>query len=284
MRYFVIPLLTALAAGCVHSRRQDSLFSASLLSAAPLIAVSTEAALAAPAVSTDTAPNERDISNVEEGEGSGSEVFISSAAPVPPPPVNLGGNGRLTITRRDTGERITVTYRKNGKYNQKALAEIDHIMRCSLDGSEKQMSVKLIELLDAVEDHFGKRGIILLSGYRSYKLNHITEGAAEHSLHMLGWAADIRVPGYSSTKVKNFARRLRVGGVGYYPSMGFTHLDVGKVRYWVVKRRVSRRRPARRHRAAPRRAAKRRRAPAGRRYASSALSRKSVKRGRRTRR
>lgn len=265
MRYVIILLFAALAAGCFQSQRRGSLFSAPLLSAAPLIAVSTEAAMAAPAVSTDTAPSERDISSVEEGEGSGSEVFISSAAPAPPAPVNLGGNGRITITRRDTGERITVTYRKNGKYDEKALARINHIMRCSLDGSEKQMSVKLIELLDAVEDHFGKRGIILLSGYRSYKLNHITKGAAEHSLHMLGWAADIRVPGYSSTKVKNFARRLRVGGVGYYPSMGFTHLDVGRVRYWVVRRRIRRRHPARRRRAAPHHAVKKRLAPGRRR-------------------
>ena len=279
MRYFVIPLLAALAAGCAHGPVRGA-------APPPLPGAGNGAARSAPGplgalpeVSSGTASTEQDISSVEEGEGSGSEVFISSAAPVPPPPVNLGGNGRITITRRDTGERITVTYRKNGRYDQKALAEIDHIMRCSLDGSEKQMSVKLIELLDAVEDHFGKRGIILLSGYRSYKLNHITKGAAEHSLHMLGWAADIRVPGYSSTKVKNFARRLRVGGVGYYPSMGFTHLDVGKVRYWVVKRRVRRRRPARRHHAPPHRAAKKRRAPDGRRYAAAARERTSAKRG-----
>ncbi|MCM8789831.1 MAG: DUF882 domain-containing protein [Candidatus Omnitrophica bacterium] len=33
-------------------------------------------------------------------------------------------------------------------------------------------------------------------------------------------------------KIRDFARRLKVGGVGYYPRYGFVHLDIGKVRYW----------------------------------------------------
>lgn len=190
-----------------------------------------------------TAPlTEEDVRDLEENEDSDAYLFISSAMAHLPEPVNLGGNGNLTLRRNDTGEKITVRYRfADGTYDGEALARLDRFMRCRLTGREVQMAVKLVELLDAVEDKFGKKGLTLLSGYRTPKLNGKIQGAAKHSMHMLGWAADIKIPGYSSTKVKKFGQKLGVGGVGYYPYKGFTHLDVGKSRYWVVSRPPRRR-------------------------------------------
>ncbi|MCX7647569.1 MAG: DUF882 domain-containing protein, partial [Elusimicrobiales bacterium] len=129
---------------------------------------------------------------------------------------------------------VTAFYRnKDGSYNEEELNKINHIMRCSLDDLEVKIPKKLIELLDAVEDKYSrKNGLVLLSGYRTKPLNDITPGAAKNSLHMLGWAADIKIEGVSSRKIRDFARRLKVGGVGYYPRYGFVHLDIGKVRYW----------------------------------------------------
>lgn len=205
---------------------------------------------------------EAEVADLEEDEDTEADIFVSSGMANAPEPVNLGGNGSLTMTRQDTGERITARYRgKDGSYDAEELKKIDHFMRCSLTGRETPMAVKLVELLDAVEDKFGKRGLTLLSGYRTPKLNRRLSGAAEHSLHMLGWAADIKIPGYSSTQVKNFARRKGVGGVGYYPHKGFTHLDVGKKRYWVVKRAPRRYRKLRRGKQ-PARSALRKAAPA----------------------
>jgi hypothetical protein len=117
-------------------------------------------------------------------------------------------------------------------------------------------------LLDAIEDKFGKKGLTLLSGYRTPKLNGKTTGAAKRSLHMLGWAADIKIPGYSSTKVKKFSQKLAAGGVGYYPYKGFTHLDVGKSKYWVVRRPPRRRRVRKATHPPARKAAARKAAPA----------------------
>ncbi|MDO8806373.1 MAG: DUF882 domain-containing protein [Elusimicrobiota bacterium] len=216
-------------------------------------------------VEKDTAPvTEEDVRDLEEGEDSETYIFISSALAQAPEPVNLGGNGSLTLTRNDTGEKLTARYRlADGSYDGEELAKIDHLMRCRLTGREIRMSVKLIELLDAVEDKFGKKGLTLLSGYRTPKLNGKVPGAAKRSLHMLGWAADIKIPGYSSTKVKKAGQKLAAGGVGYYPYKGFTHLDVGKTRYWVVRRPPHRRRVRRRvNNAAFRRAAPRKAPPA----------------------
>ncbi|PKM96642.1 MAG: hypothetical protein CVU79_12400 [Elusimicrobia bacterium HGW-Elusimicrobia-3] len=188
----------------------------------------------------DAPLSEAEVSDLEEDE---EYIYVSSGLAHAPAPVNLGGNGNLTLTRHDNGEKTTARYRrKDGSYDEAELRRLDRAMRCSLTGREISMSVKLIELLDAIEDRFGRRGLVLLSGYRTSRNNHRTRGAARESLHMLGWAADIRIPGYSSTKVKNYARRKRAGGVGYYPYKGFTHLDVGKARYWVMGRPPRRRR------------------------------------------
>lgn len=212
--------------------------------------------------SAQQAVTEDEVADLEEGDGTEADIFISSAMANAPEPVNLGGNGSLTLVRQDTGEKITARYRvKDGSYDAEELKRIDHIMRCSLTGVEVPTAIKLVELLDAVEDKFGRRGLTLLSGYRTLKLNRRLPGAAEHSLHMMGWAADIKVPGYSSTKVKNLGRRLGAGGVGYYPNKGFTHLDVGRSRYWVVKRAPRRHRRPRRVKAAPARSAARKAAP-----------------------
>jgi uncharacterized protein YcbK (DUF882 family) len=45
-------------------------------------------------------------------------------------------------------------------------------------------------------------------------------------------AVDIRVPGRSLQAVRDAAKALRAGGVGYYPASSFVHVDVGRVRYW----------------------------------------------------
>lgn len=201
-------------------------------------------------VAQDTSPvTEEDVRDLEEGEDSDAYLFISSAMAHTPEPVNLGGNGNLTLTRNDTGEKHSFRYRlADETYDGEVLKKINRFMRCRLTGRETPMAVKLIELLDAVEDKFGKKGLIVLSGYRTPKFNGKIPGAAKHSMHMLGWAADIKIPGYSSTKVKKYGQKLAIGGVGYYPYKGFTHLDVGKIRYWVVSRpphRRARRRPRR---------------------------------------
>ncbi|MCX5785916.1 MAG: DUF882 domain-containing protein [Elusimicrobia bacterium] len=182
------------------------------------------------------AVSEAEVIELEDGDPE-TYIFISRAKLHPPKPVNLGGDGCLALSRPNSGEQISSCYRnRDGTYNQNELDKISRIMRCRLTGEETRISIKLIEILDAIEDRFGKRGLTLLSGYRTPALNSRTHGAARWSLHMLGWAADIRVPGYSPAKVAAHARKMRAGGVGYYPDVAFVHLDAGYPRHWVVRR------------------------------------------------
>ena len=49
---------------------------------------------------------------------------------------------------------------------------------------------------------------------------------------MLSKAIDIRIPGVSTRKLRDAALSLGMGGVGYYPTSQFVHVDVGPVRQW----------------------------------------------------
>jgi uncharacterized protein YcbK (DUF882 family) len=55
---------------------------------------------------------------------------------------------------------------------------------------------------------------------------------AANSLHLVGKAIDIRLPGIKLRSLYKAAVGLRGGGVGIYPSSDFVHIDVGRVRTW----------------------------------------------------
>ena len=96
---------------------------------------------------------------------------------------------------------------------------------------------KLLDLLyqlQAKVDHQGEFHVI--SGYRSPATNAMlrkqSSGVAKHSYHVLGKAIDIRMPGFDTRQLRNAAIALKDGGVGYYASSNFVHVDTGRVRYW----------------------------------------------------
>jgi uncharacterized protein YcbK (DUF882 family) len=49
---------------------------------------------------------------------------------------------------------------------------------------------------------------------------------------MVGKAIDIRLPGVKLDHLRSAAASLKLGGVGFYPSSNFVHVDTGRVRYW----------------------------------------------------
>ena len=75
-----------------------------------------------------------------------------------------------------------------------------------------------------------------MSGYRTAESNAAARaanrGVARNSLHVLGKAVDIRVPGQSLAAVRRVAVAMKAGGVGFYPKANHLHLDVGPVRTW----------------------------------------------------
>ena len=144
---------------------------------------------------------------------------------------------RLSFYHIHTAEKLNVAYREHGELVPDALVAINHYLRDFRTDQIHEIDVALLDNLYALFTTFDERGNFeVISGYRSPGTNAMlvetTSGVAPGSLHVVGMAIDIRVPGRRLAVVRDTAKALRAGGVGYYPDSGFVHVDVGRVRYW----------------------------------------------------
>jgi len=182
--------------------------------------------------------------------------------------VRLDGDGSITLLNSKTLETISIQYRDAaGNYIPKAAAAIRHFFRCRLTGEEHDIAPGVLEIIDSLQEKFKDRPVTLLSGYRSPKLNAALSRGNSHvskrSLHMSGMAADISIPGVSLKALRSAALALqkhKTGGVGYYPTNGFVHVDTGRVRSWTDKARVIKHKRVTRAHARPKQVKRTRRA------------------------
>ncbi len=143
----------------------------------------------------------------------------------------------LAFDNIHTGERLEATYWEHGAYLPDALGAIDRILRDHHTGETIEMNVRLLDLLHSLRATLGsRRRYEVFSAYRSPSTNAalLEEGhnVAEHSFHIVGKAIDVRLPDRSVPALRRAALQLRRGGVGYYPRLGFVHVDVGPLRRW----------------------------------------------------
>ena len=140
-----------------------------------------------------------------------------------------------------TGERAEIVYKRNGRFDQKGLNQVNRILRDWRRNEPTKMDPRLLDLVWEVYDRVNAKGYIhVVSAYRSPATNGMlrgrsrTTGVAKKSQHMLGKAMDFFIPGVKISTLRATAMQMQVGGVGYYPTSGspFVHLDVGSVRAW----------------------------------------------------
>jgi uncharacterized protein YcbK (DUF882 family) len=152
--------------------------------------------------------------------------------------LRAGGERALTFYHTHTEETLRTVYWAQGGYLSEGLIEIDHILRDFRTGEIETIDPKLLDLLYALQHQVGSRKAFhIISGYRSPATNEMLRhtgggGVAKKSLHMLGQAADIRLPGCQLSQLHRAAIALNRGGVGYYPRSNFIHVDTGRVRTW----------------------------------------------------
>lgn len=138
-----------------------------------------------------------------------------------------------------THERLTVTYKKDGRYDSAAMAKVNRMLRDWRRDETIRMDPELIDLVYTIHEELGsKQPIGIVSGYRSpvtnAKLRRRSSGVAKHSQHMLGKAMDVYFPDVPLKRLREAALIHQDGGVGYYPTSGrpFVHIDTGRVRHW----------------------------------------------------
>jgi uncharacterized protein YcbK (DUF882 family) len=147
----------------------------------------------------------------------------------------------LSFDILNTGEKgHDIPYFVNGQYQADALFEINLLLRDWRMDKVKTIDPELLDTLFMVNRLTGAyRPFEIVSAYRSpltnaslFAMSDYGYGVARRSLHMDGRAVDIKLGGVSLSYVSKAARHLARGGVGYYPSSGFVHLDSGDVRNW----------------------------------------------------
>jgi uncharacterized protein YcbK (DUF882 family) len=167
-----------------------------------------------------------------------NKIFTASA---PKLHIPSAGTRRLSVHAVNLNERETVTFAKNGRYDERGLRELNYIFRDRHTGSVRKMDPhlydSLFELVSRAGD--GQTEIKLISGYRTKKTNarlrRRSKGVAKNSYHITGQAVDFYLSNRSLKELHRNAVILDLGGVGYYPGANFVHMDTGPNRTWPRK-------------------------------------------------
>ena len=166
-------------------------------------------------------------------------LFLLAANDALQTAVAEGDTGTLSFHHVHTDENITITFKRNGLYDEAALKKLDWFMRDWRKEEATHMDPHLFDLLWEVYREVGAtQPIEVVCGYRSPGTNAMlrarSSGVAKFSQHINGQAIDFYIPGVPLAKVSAVGLRLQRGGVGFYPTSGspFVHMDTGNIRHW----------------------------------------------------
>lgn len=143
----------------------------------------------------------------------------------------------ISLQNLHTGERLHIEFFRGGEYVRDSLAAIQVLLRDFRNDEQHAIDPTLMDYLYDVARHAGADPVFsIISGYRSPQTNALlrgrSSGVARRSLHLEGRAADVRLAGVDCAALAGYARELRRGGVGYYRTSDFVHLDTGAFRTW----------------------------------------------------
>ena len=145
----------------------------------------------------------------------------------------------LSFHHTHSNEDLTVTFKRDGRYDEEALKQLNHYLRDWRTQDQTVMDRHLFDILwEVYRDVDAKKPIQIISAYRSPATNAMlrrrSSGVARFSQHMLGHAMDLYIPDVPLEQIRFAGLRLQRGGVGFYPASGspFVHLDTGSIRHW----------------------------------------------------
>ncbi len=151
--------------------------------------------------------------------------------------INVSPCRELSFLNLHTGERLKAEYWANGRYNHDALSSINWFLRDYRNNQTHAIDPRLLDLIHVLHDKVrSAEPFHVISGYRSPQTNAMLHQrsceVAKKSMHLEGRAIDIRLPGLGLKHLQDAALSLKAGGVGYYPSDDFVHVDTGPIRRW----------------------------------------------------
>ncbi len=144
----------------------------------------------------------------------------------------------LNLHNIHTGESIKATFFAKDHFVESEIKRLNYFLRDYRLNKVAKMDIRLFSLLYAISlVSDSSKPIDIISGYRSKQTNeylrkHHHLGVAKHSLHTKAKAVDFKIKDRYLKDVLRVSKLMRYGGVGYYPSNDFIHVDTGRIRFW----------------------------------------------------
>jgi len=164
-------------------------------------------------------------------------MFLAAMLFLPAGSGNYSDGRNLKFYHTHTGRSVEVTYYLDGGYDPAALQELKEFLADWRDAEQQEIDPHLLDILWEIQRQAGNDDVFeVISAYRSPQTNEMlrqtTSGVAQKSQHVLGKAIDVRLRGMDTAMLRDMARALKLGGVGYYATSDFVHIDTGRPRYW----------------------------------------------------
>src|SRR5438445_2269829 len=125
----------------------------------------------------------------------------------------------LSFHHTHSDEDLTVTFKRQGRYDEEALKKLNHYLRDWRNQDETVMDRHLFDILwEVYRDVDAKKPIQIISSYRSPATNAMlrrrSSGVARFSQHMLGHAMDSFIPDVPLQQLRYAGLPLQHRGVG----------------------------------------------------------------------
>lgn len=144
---------------------------------------------------------------------------------------------RLRLRHAHTGETFEGLYRDEIGPIPEAMVDLAIFLRDHHDNLSGPVFIETLDFLADLIETTGHAQATILSAYRTKRTNAMLAarifGVAEKSQHLAGRALDITLDSKLQSAA-SVARRMSRGGVGWYPSNHFIHLDSGPIRNWTI--------------------------------------------------
>ena len=167
------------------------------------------------------------------GRAANARILLDEPFPFPARSITR----RLSLKNAHTGETFDGPYRDAIGPIPSAMVDLAIFLRDHRENVSGPVFVETLDFLADVIQSAGQQRATVLSGYRTQKTNRMLAsrifGVAEKSQHLAGRAMDITLDSNLAPAAK-VARKMSRGGVGWYPTNHFIHLDSGPVRNWTI--------------------------------------------------
>lgn len=145
---------------------------------------------------------------------------------------------KFALRNIHTGESFDGVFWQNGSWVDSSLSQLNKLLRDRRNGKMHAINPELFHLMHKIQEEAGSQDQFeIICGYRSPETNKIlnkkSSGVAKNSQHIKGNAIDLRLTGFKLNELKDIARQMKAGGVGYYSRSNFVHIDIRqKPAYW----------------------------------------------------